>query len=166
MNFHFLSFLELIVESSFMRTVFLLAFLFLFFSIGNAQSLSGHIGNVKRGGSGARGVLILEIPEGLHVNSNRPNNEYAIPTTVKLFSNEAVLGKVYYPRGKNKKFSFSEKPINIYEGKVRFSFTVRVPSNFKGKEVRVRAVVKYQACNDEACFPPREKEITLTAKVI
>jgi DsbC/DsbD-like thiol-disulfide interchange protein len=148
-----------------MKTILSLSLLFLFLGIANAQSLSGHIGNIRRGGQ-ARGVLILEIPKGLHVNSNRPGNEYVIPTTVKLFSEEAILSKIYYPKGKNKRFSFNDEPINIYEGKTKFSFTVKVPRNFKGKIIRIRAVVRYQACNDEVCFPPREKEITLTAKVI
>ncbi|RMG06758.1 MAG: hypothetical protein D6735_03740 [Acidobacteria bacterium] len=133
----------------------------------NAQNISGSIGNgtVKKG-STARGVVILEIPDGLHVNSNRPNNQYAIPTTLRLYSKDINVGKALYPRGKDKKFPFNEKPINIYEGKVRFIFSVKVPQSFKGKTIKVRAVVRYQACNDEVCFPPKEKEILLTAKVV
>ncbi len=143
----------------------LLAFLLLLISVTNAQSLSGQIGSVKRGGQ-TRGVIILDIPEGLHVNSNRPNNEYAIPTTVKLYSKDAVVSNVSYPKGKTKKFGFSEKPISVYEGKTKFTFRVRVPAKFKGNSIRVHAVVRYQACNNEVCFPPTEKEITLNAKVI
>lgn len=132
----------------------------------NAQSVTGSIGNgtVKRGGA-ARGTVVLNIPGGLHVNSNRPNNEYAIPTVVRVSSSDAKLSAVSYPRGASRKFGFSEKPISVYEGRAAFGFNVTVPANFKGSTIRVRAVVRYQACNDEACFPPREKEITLTARV-
>ncbi len=148
--------------------IFLLSsFIFIITECINAQNISGSIGNgtVKKG-STARGVVILEIPDGLHVNSNRPNNQYAIPTTLRLYSKDINVGKVLYPRGKDKKFPFNEKPINIYEGKVRFIFSVQVPQSFKGKTIKVRAVVRYQACNDEVCFPPKEKEILLTAKVV
>jgi Disulphide bond corrector protein DsbC. len=132
----------------------------------NAQNVSGSIGNgtIKRGGT-ARGTIVLDIPGGLHVNSNRPNNEYAIPTVVRLSSSEARVGAVTYPRGKTRKFAFSEKPISVYEGRTVFGFNVTVPTRFRGKIVRVRAVVRYQACNDEVCFPPREKEVILTARV-
>lgn len=132
----------------------------------NAQTVNGTIGNgtVKRGGA-TRGTVVLDIPGGLHVNSNRPDNEYAIPTVVRISSNEAKLSAVTYPRGKSRKFGFSEQPISVYEGRAVFGFNLTVPANFKGSVVRVRAVVRYQACNDEACFPPREKEVTLSARV-
>ncbi|HLM60518.1 MAG TPA: hypothetical protein VK308_06935 [Pyrinomonadaceae bacterium] len=40
----------------------------------NAQTVSGSIGTVKRGGS-TKGTVVLSIPGGLHVNSSRPNSE-------------------------------------------------------------------------------------------
>ena len=55
--------------------------------------------------------------------------------------------------------------INIYEGRVTIPFTVRVPANFRGNTVTVRAAVRYQACTDEVCYPPRTQNITLTARV-
>ncbi|HQU84472.1 MAG TPA: protein-disulfide reductase DsbD N-terminal domain-containing protein [Pyrinomonadaceae bacterium] len=132
----------------------------------NAQSVSGSIGNgtVTRG-KATRGTIVLTIPGNLHVNSNRPGNEYQIPTTVSLSGTGAKVGGVTYPRGKNRKFGFSENAINVYEGRVSFPFTVTVPANFKGNSIKVRATVKYQACTDEVCYPPKSKEVTLTAKV-
>ena len=132
----------------------------------SAQSVSGSIGNgsVARGSS-ARGSIVLSIPGGLHVNSSRPASEYAIPTTVRLSGTGVRVSGPTFPRGTNRKFQFSENLINVYEGTVRFPFTVNVPAGFKGDTVRVRAVVRYQACTDEVCYPPRTKEVTLTARV-
>jgi DsbC/DsbD-like thiol-disulfide interchange protein len=130
----------------------------------NAQTVSGNIGTIKKGVA-TKGTVTLSIPGGLHTNSNRPGSSYAIPTTLSLTSANAKVGGVAYPRGKNKKFSFSEETLNIYEGTVTMSFTVSVPANFKGDSIKVRAVVKFQACNDEVCFPPKTKEVTLTASV-
>ncbi len=131
-----------------------------------AQTVSGSIGNgtIARGAA-AKGSIVLSIPGGLHVNSNRPNTEYAIPTTVRVSGTGVRISGVTFPRGRNRKFQFSDESINTYEGTVRFPFTVTVPANFKGNVIRVRAVVRYQACTDEVCFPPKNKEITLTAKV-
>jgi thiol:disulfide interchange protein DsbD len=130
----------------------------------SAQTVSGSLGTVPKGGS-ATGRVTLAIPSDLHVNSNNPNSKYAIPTSVKVTSSEARLGAVRYPAGKTKKFAFSETPINVYEGQVTFTFSVSVPASFKGDTVNVKALVRYQACNDEVCFPPRTREVTLTAKV-
>jgi len=136
-----------------------------FFDV-SAQTISGSIGNgaVSRGAS-AKGAIILNIPGGLHVNSNRPNSEYAIPTSVRLIGTGVRAGGIAYPRGKNRRFQFAENSINVYEGRVAIPFTVTVPRNFKGNTVRVRATVRYQACTEEVCYPPKNKEVTLTARV-
>jgi thiol:disulfide interchange protein len=137
-----------------------------FFAAGaaNAQTVSGAIGTVARGGS-VKGTVTLSIPGGLHVNSNRPNSQYAIPTSVRISAVGAKTSAVSYPRGRNRKFQFSEDTLNVYEGTVSFSFNLTVPASFKGSVVRVRAVVRYQACTDEVCYPPNTKEVTLTARV-
>ncbi len=130
----------------------------------NAQDISGSIGAVKRGAAG-RGTIVISIPNGLHVNSSRPNSQYAIPTSVKVSAVGAKVGGVSYPRGKNRKFGFSEDTLNVYENRAAFSFNLTVPANYKGNTVKVRAVVRYQACTDEVCYPPKTKEITFTAQV-
>lgn len=140
--------------------------LLLFATAAGAQTVSGSItgGSVQKG-KAARGSIVLSIPGGLHTNSNRPGNKYQIPTSVRLTAAGARVSSPTYPRGVNRKFQFSETVINVYEGTVRFPFTVTVPAGFKGDTVRVRAVVRYQACTDEVCYPPRSKEVTITARV-
>ena len=154
-----------------MRNFVITAFIFLSLCglgaiSGEAQTVTGSLGNgtVSRG-KAARGTIQMTIPGGLHVNSNRPSSEYAIPTVVTLSVTGARVGNVIYPKGKNRKFQFSENPINVYEGRVRFPFTVMVPANGRGKVVRVRASVRYQACTDEVCYPPRTKSVVITARV-
>lgn len=152
-----------------MKKTFLVSTLFILLcgsAAVSAQTVSGSIGNgTAQKGKATRGVIILNIPAGLHVNSNRPASEYAIPTTVRLSSAGARVSGPTFPRGVNRKFQFSESTINVYEGTVRFPFTLTVPAGFRGDTVRVRAVVRYQACTDEVCYPPRTKEITLTARI-
>ncbi|HEX6278531.1 MAG TPA: protein-disulfide reductase DsbD domain-containing protein [Pyrinomonadaceae bacterium] len=139
---------------------------FVFATAASAQEVSGSIsgGTVQKGKS-ARGTVVLSIPGGLHTNSNKPGNRYQIPTTVRLSSAGARVSGPTYPRGVNRKFQFSDTVINVYEGTVRFPFTVTVPAGFRGNTVSVRAIVRYQACTDEVCYPPRNKEITMTARV-
>ncbi len=151
------------------KFLFLSLFLGVFFVFANelnAQTVGGSIGKgtISRGTS-ARGTVVLSIPGGLHVNSNRPNSKYAIPTVVNVSGAGVTLSRVSYPAGKNRKFSFSDDTINIYDGRVAFGFNVTVPKGFRGNTVRVRATVRYQACTDEVCYAPTTKEVTLTARV-
>jgi DsbC/DsbD-like thiol-disulfide interchange protein len=141
-----------------------LGLLFLAGSSVNAQTVGGSVGAVTRGGS-TKGTVVLRIPGGLHTNSNRPSKEYLKATVVRVSAAGAKTSAVSYPRGRNRKFQFSDELLNVYEGTVSFSFNLTVPASFKGNVVRVRASVAYQACNDEVCFQPTTKEVTLTAKV-
>ncbi|HYJ92544.1 MAG TPA: protein-disulfide reductase DsbD domain-containing protein [Pyrinomonadaceae bacterium] len=131
-----------------------------------AQTITGSVtgGSVTRG-SKARGVITMSIPSGLHVNSNRPSSQYAIATTVRISGTGMRSASVSYPRGRDRKFEFSETPINVYQGTVRFPFSIGVPANFSGRNLKLRAVVHYQACTNEVCYPPKDKEITFTAAV-
>jgi len=153
-----------------MKKYLFAAVLSLFFGFGlsvSAQSavgIDGSIGAVRRGGS-VKGTIVMNVPGGLHANSNRPGSEYAIPTVVRVSAAGAKVGGVSYPRGRTRKFGFSEDSLNVYEGRAAFGFNLSVPANYKGNTVKVRATVRYQTCSDEVCYPPKTQEITLTAKV-
>jgi DsbC/DsbD-like thiol-disulfide interchange protein len=99
------------------------------------------------------------------VNSNRPGSEYLIPTVVTLSANGARVGRAAYPRGTDRKFKFTTKTLNVYEGSVRFPFRLTVPRNYRGKSVTVTAVVDFQACSEEVCYAPRKETITIEAAV-
>ena len=132
----------------------------------NAQSVTGSIaGGTVTPGVASRATVVLNIPAGLHVNSNRPSSEYMIPTTVRASASGVKIGAVGYPRGRNRKFEFSEKSINVYEGRAVFGFNVTVPVNYRRSSVRVNVTVRYQACTNEVCYAPKTKQITLTARV-
>ncbi|HEX6126267.1 MAG TPA: protein-disulfide reductase DsbD N-terminal domain-containing protein [Pyrinomonadaceae bacterium] len=152
------------------RTISILVLLFVFLIVATdtgAQTVTGSIGDgtIERGDS-SRGKVVLNIPGGLHVNSSRPASEYSIPTVVTVRGPRGVrVSRVTYPRGKNRKFQFSENLINVYEGRVTFPFTVTVPASFRGNIIRVNVAVRYQACTDEVCYPPRTKNVVLTARV-
>ena len=133
----------------------------------NAQSVSGSIanGSVTRG-TPARATVYLNVPAGLHVNSSRPSGEYMIATRVTASGGAGVkVGTVKYPRGRDRKFDFSEHAINVYEGRVAFTFPVTVPAAYTGTSVAVRVSVKFQACTNEACYAPKTKTIKLSARV-
>jgi len=135
-------------------------------SSASAQEVTGSIGNgTARRGVKTRGTVVLSIPAELHVNSNKPKSEYAIPTTVRISGTGLTIGAITFPRGTNRKFQFSENLINVYEGTIFFPFTVTVPRNYKARSITVKAVVRYQACTDQVCYPPKSKTVDITATV-
>lgn len=138
------------------------------FSAANGQTVSGSIaGGTITAGRTAKATVYLNIPAGLHVNSSRPGSEFAIATRVTAKSTGGVrIGPVNYPRGKNRKFEFSADTINVYEGRTPFTFNVTVPANYRKYSVVVTVSVRYQACTDEVCYPPKTKTATISASVL
>lgn len=131
------------------------------------QEVSGSLGDGTIGrGKKTRAVVVLDIPAELHANSNKPKSEYLIPTTVRPTAVAGVkFGPVEYPAGHDRKFGFSENELNVYEGKVEFGFDVTLLKNFRGNKVSIEVAVRYQVCNDEVCFPPKTKRVTLEAVI-
>jgi cytochrome c biogenesis DsbD-like protein len=101
--------------------------------------------------------LTFRVKDGFHVNSNKPNSDLLIPTTIKLEPpSDLATAAIVFPPGKDISFPFdpSEK-LNVYSQ----GFTVRAkliaahtatPGNFT-----VHGKLNYQACSDNACFPPK-----------
>jgi hypothetical protein len=140
--------------------------LFLTLAFAFEVPISGSIGNGRlQKGKTATATIVMDIPGGLHVNSNRPLSRYAIPTRIRVTGAGLKLGAVSYPRGKVQKFSFSEEQIAVYDGRTTFRVPVTVPANFSGNVARIRVVVSYQSCTDEVCYRPRTGEVTLSAAV-
>lgn len=129
-----------------------------------AVSASITKGSLKSGAVG-KGSIMLEIPTELHTNSNKPSSEFLIPTTVRLRSNQIKSFRIIYPKGKDRKFEFSEQSLNVYEGNTKIMFSFKVPQGFKGKAISIKAKVTYQACSNEVCYPPQTKELTLRMNV-
>ena len=160
------------MKSLFMKYVYRISFLAAMMVIGgsaagvNGQTVTGSIaGGAVTRGSSAKATVFLSLPGGLHVNSNRPKSEYQIPTTVRASAKGAKVSAVIYPRGHDRKFEFSQDSINVYEGRTAFRFNVTVPATYRGDTVKVNVTVKYQACTNEVCYPPKSKSIMLTARV-
>ena len=147
------------------KAVFVTTLFLAFAHASNAQTVNGSIGNgtfspVKT----VRATVYLSLHAGLHANSHKPGGEYSVPTTVRASVQGAHVGAVSYPRGRNRKFEFSSETLNVYEGRTAFGFNINVPPSYKGSTLRVRVVVKYQACTNEVCYPPKSQEVTLTAR--
>lgn len=130
-----------------------------FFSVDPAQQ-----------GSSFQAAIVMEIPRGMHVNSNKPLGKYAVPTVVKVDSPRGLrVTPVSYPRGSVRAFRFGgsqEERLAVYEDRAIFRFTVNVAPGTEQQVARIRVSVRFQSCNDEVCFPPATRELTLPIAIV
>ncbi len=128
-------------------------------NIGVNGSLSA---NKAQRGRSVQATVVMDIPSGYHVNSSKPLEKFLIPTQIKVEAPKDLrVGPVGYPRAVLRKFKFSKNRVSVYEGRatMRFSITVPRDASAGSKEIKVR--VRYQSCNDEVCFPPQNKDVSL-----
>jgi len=122
-------------------------------------------GKVARGRT-VRATVVLTIPRGFHVHSNKPLEKFLIATQVQVDApNGLRVGPVSYPRALLRSLKFSKKKVAVYEGRVIMRFNITVPANFAAGTAEIKAKVRYQSCDDEVCFPPQTKEEKVWLKV-
>jgi hypothetical protein len=93
-----------------------------------------------------------------HINSNKPTLDFLIPTQLRMQSTTgAVLGTPAYPKGKEKRFAFTEQPISVYEGTIEIRIPYRILPSRLGKNLPVQGILAFQACTENACLPPKEE---------
>lgn len=115
-----------------------------------------------------RAAIVIDIPAGYHVNGNRPLNKYSIPTALKIEAPRGVtVGPVAYPRAIVRKLkATNNEPLAVYEGRAILRFNVTVPANYQGNEVVLKARLRYQSCNDEVCYPPKNQDVDMGIGVV
>lgn len=110
----------------------------------------------------------LNIKEGWHINSNKPLDEFLIPTKISIVNFDKSffnLEKVVYPPAQEVTLSFSDKPLSAWEGIVYAGAAVKAPSDMQPGSYKFIVEVEYQSCNNSTCLPPMTIKDTVTVNV-
>lgn len=107
-------------------------------------------------------ALHFRIAPGLHINSHTPKEEELIPTAFSIPDGNGVrLESANYPAGVDFALPVAPKhPLSVYTGE--FVIQTRVVAD-PGDHL-VQAKLRYQACDQSQCMPP--KTITVAIDVI
>jgi thiol:disulfide interchange protein DsbD len=112
-------------------------------------------------GSEVKLAVKVNIEDGWHINSNKPYEDYLIPTELTIGTTYFELKKVTYPEAHDFKFSFSEKPLSVYEGQIYIGALLETSKDIKPGKYPLIINLNYQACNDRSCLAPTSVEDTL-----
>ena len=103
--------------------------------------------------------LHFRVVDGMHINSHTPRAEYLIPTVFSFpEGTEARLLNVEYPGGAMISLPMEPKEkFNVYTGE----FTLLAKIIAQPGDHLVKAQLRYQACDNNACMPPRTLVVAL-----
>jgi hypothetical protein len=104
-------------------------------------------------------TLHFRIAPGLHINSHTPTEEELIPTILSIPASTGVrLEGAVYPPGAEFRLPLDPGTrLSVYMGE----FTVQARLVATAGDHLVEARLRYQACDSNACLPPR----TITAAI-
>ncbi len=98
-------------------------------------------------------ALHFRIQQNLHINSHTPHAEYLIPTVFSIPENSGVkLAGAVYPAGTD--FTLPADPdqkLSVYTG----DFTIQAKIVSAPGNHLIEAKLRYQACDQTQCLPPR-----------
>lgn len=117
------------------------------------------------GGAGEAAVK-LDIAEGYHVHANPASDKFYIATELQAAPQEGITpGQPVYPKALTRKLEFAESPLALYEGRPVIKLPLRADSGVAKGRHTFRATVRVQACNDQACLPPRNIETLIPVTI-
>lgn len=132
-----------------------------------AQVVTATVEEAKLSAGGAGEATVrLDIAQGYHVQANPASDKFYVATELRTEPQDGLTpGKPVYPAGRQIKLGFAEKPLSVYEGSVRIKLPLRADAAASKGRHTLRARVRVQPCNDEACLQPREIDAPIPVTV-
>jgi len=88
---------------------------------------------IKRGRT-VQANVEMDIPKGLHVQSNKPLDKYLVATKLDIEVPKGVrVSTPIYPRPVLANLKFAKGKVSVFEGKALIRFNVTVPPGYSGK---------------------------------
>jgi hypothetical protein len=109
----------------------------------------------------------FHVVDPYHVNSSQPLAEELIPTQLHFsLPGEVAIGKLQYPAGKLMSFPFDPSTkLSVYSGDFVVRGLVIAPGQASTGTYTIHGELKYQACDNNACYPPKKLPFTFNVKV-
>jgi len=110
--------------------------------------------------------LTAQLRSGYHCNSNTPSDDYLIPLRLTWTAAPLEVAGVVYPKPEMEKYSFSDKPLSVYTGDFDILTKFKVPASAPVGPAVISAKLRYQACTDRMCLPPKTVDVTVPVEIV
>lgn len=112
-------------------------------------------------GSSTRFAVVIDVESGWHINANPAGPDFALPTTVAVKAKHGTeAADVSFPKGNELAVDYLDEPLRVYDGRVVLFGTLKVPEKAVRQTEEVTVEVRFQACNDQHCLPPKTAKLT------
>ncbi len=114
-----------------------------------------------------RAALRVQLPDGFHVQSDRPRDPALIPTILMVEPPAGVsVAEIVYPPATDLRQEGFEQPLAVFDREFAIGLRLVIGRDVPPGEVTVPARLRYQACNDTTCFAPTTAATGWTVRVV
>ena len=100
-------------------------------------------------GNDLRVALRIRLPEGYHVNSNKPRDELLIPIELVVVPPSGVsVSELVYPTPTDLKQRGAEQPLSVFEREFTIGVAMNVAAGAAVGDLTIPAKLHYQACDE------------------
>lgn len=97
----------------------------------------------------------VQLPEGLHVNSNQPRDPRLIPIVLTVGPTPGIsVLEIVYPEATELEQAGAPEPLTVYENDFTIGVRLAVAPDLALDEVTLPASLRYQACDEQICYFP------------
>jgi DsbC/DsbD-like thiol-disulfide interchange protein len=118
-------------------------------------------------GSAIKVALQIALPDGVHMQSNKPRDPLLIPTRITAAPPVGILASdVLYPPPTDFVQAGQSAPLAVFEQRFVAVVTVSVGKEIAPGVVQLPLTLRYQACDASTCYPPAREETAVTLRVV
>jgi thiol:disulfide interchange protein DsbD len=117
-------------------------------------------------GAAVQAKMSVQLRAGYHVNSNMPADAYLIPLKLTWAAGPLQATEIVYPKAQMEKYSFSPDPLSVFSGQFDILSKFKVSSTATPGPTAITGKLRYQACTDRMCFPPKNVDVALQVDIV
>jgi len=118
-------------------------------------------------GTALKVALEVALPDGVHMQSNRPRDPLLIPTRIVAAPPAGVVvSDVLYPPPTDFAQAGQSAPLAVFEQRFVAMVNVSIAKEVAPGVVQLPLTLRYQACDASTCFPPTKEDTAVALRVV
>jgi cytochrome c biogenesis protein CcdA len=118
-------------------------------------------------GGSIRAALRFTLPGKYHVQSDRPLDEFLVPTKLTLTPPDGVTARlIVYPEPVLFEAEYAEEPMPVFEQTFVIGVEIEVDDGVSPGVHSMSGALQYQACDDKRCLMPTTLELAADLEVV
>jgi len=109
----------------------------------------------------------VSVEKGYHIQANKVNDEFIIPTTLEINTQESIItGEKAFPEGKRFKLEGTSDYLLVYDGNFKITIPFKTDKKIQKGRYKLEGKLHYQACDAKTCFFPKTVAFSVAIKVV